>query len=237
MKVILSVCFIVVLGRLFAQNESEILTQNDPWSFRNADKIIKFSPFDVLSYSPNLGADLEVTMKKNYSLQGGLSFYPEFMQFMANSNSYDKLFGYRSRIEARYYRSERRTGYFAMGISFKHMFIKDEFSFGMERFQDQNGNLNYAYFQTKDMWMHRFSTFVDFKFGIQKKFKNSDVWIDLYTGISIRNNSVKTWSSMIEGGEMMREGGMWNLQDGHDMTYPTPIFGLKIGLPAFRNLN
>ena len=42
---------------------------------------------------------------------------------------------------------------------------------------------------------------------------------------------------MIEGGEMMREGGMWNLQDGHDMTYPTPIFGLKIGLPAFRNLN
>lgn len=237
MKSILTVCFILVLKGLFAQSERDSNLQNEPWSFNNADKILKFSPLDVLSYSPNLGADLEVSMKKNFSLQGGVSFYPDFMQFMSDANSYDKMFGYRSRIEARYYRSERRAGYFAMGISFKHLFIRDEFSFGLERFQDQNGNSDYAYFQTKDMWMHRFSTFVDFKIGIQKKFRGTNVWIDLYTGISIRNNSVRTWSSMVEGGDMMRENGMWNLQDGHDMTYPTPIFGLKIGVPAFRNLN
>ncbi|MCC7454802.1 MAG: hypothetical protein IT222_11585 [Crocinitomix sp.] len=237
MKSIFTACFILVVQGLFAQNESDLSVKNEPWSLSNADKILKFSPLDVLSYSPNLGADLEVSMKKNYSLQGGLSYYPDFMQFMSDANSYDYMFGYRSRIEARYYRSERRAGYFAMGISFKHLFIRDEFSFGMERTQDQNGNLNYTYFQTKDMWMHRFSTFIDFKIGIQKKFRGTNVWIDLYTGISIRNNSVKTWSTMVEGGDMMREGGMWNLQDGHDMTYPTPIFGLKIGVPAFRNSN
>ncbi len=236
MKVIITSFLILLIGNLSAQSVGGFTDANTPWSFKSVDKFIKLSPLDVLSYSPNLGADLEVRMTKNYALQGGISFYPDFLQFMSSSNSYDNMFGYRSRIEGRVYRSDRKVSYFAVGISFKHMFIRDEFSFGMERFQNEDGVTNYAYFQTKDMWMHRFSTFMDFKIGFQKKFRASEVLIDWYFGLSIRNNSVKTWSSIIEGGDMMEENGMWNLQDGHEFTYPVPILGFKIGLPAFRNL-
>lgn len=236
MKVIITSVLILLFGHLSAQNVGDTADAIVPWSFKSADKIIKFSPLDVFSYNPNLGADLEVRMTKNYALQGGLSIYPDFLQFMSSSSSYDKMFGYRSRFEGRVYRSGHSTGYFAAGISFKHLLIRDEFSFGMERFQDMNGNLNYAYFQTKDMWMHRFSTFMDFKMGFQKQSRKSAVVFDWYFGLSIRTNSVKTWSSGIEGGDMMEEMGIWNLQDGHKITYPTPIFGFKIGVPALRNM-
>jgi hypothetical protein len=220
-----------------AQIVSDSTQANTPWSFKSADKFLKFSPLDVISYSPNLGADLEVSMKKNYALQAGLSIYPDFLQFMSSSSSYNTMFGYRSRIEGRVYRSSQRTKYFAISLSMKHMLIKDEFSFGMERTQNMNGMTEYAYFQTKDMWMHRFSTFMDFKMGFQKQNKKSGLLFDWYFGLSIRNNSVKTWSSKIEGGDMMQQNGMWNLQDGHEFTYPTPIFGFKIGLPVMKNLN
>lgn len=64
MKSIFTACFILVVQGLFAQDGSDLSVKNEPWSLSNADKILKFSPLDVLSYSPNLGADLEVSMKK-----------------------------------------------------------------------------------------------------------------------------------------------------------------------------
>ena len=77
------------------------------------------------------------------------------------------------------------------------------------------------------MVFHRFNTFVDTKIGVQKESKN--FVIDLYGGLSIRYVKVRSWSDVPDGSSMPERRGFWNLRHGHQLTYPMPVIGLKIG--------
>tara|TARA_Y100000385_G_scaffold282283_2_gene336472 strand:- start:576 stop:839 length:264 start_codon:yes stop_codon:yes gene_type:complete len=78
------------------------------------------------------------------------------------------------------------------------------------------------------MLFNRINTNLDVKFGFQK-IKRGGLVLYFYTGLSIRTVQVRTNSELPVGGDFTDQGGVWTLRDNYNLTYPTPILGLKIG--------
>lgn len=207
-----------------------------PWSFHGTPKILKFSPLEIFSAVPTFGADLEVKMTDNISLQGGAGAILPMFQPMSGqgTNNFDKMGGYKLRVESRFYIFKKPTRYFSSELSFRHLIIRDEIGVGMEPTTnvDEWGweTENYAYFINTPMVFHRFNTYVTFKYGIQKSWSNGFV-LDMYTGLSIRNTTVRSWSDIPEGGTIPWTWNTpeWTLEDGFRRAYVTPIIGIKLG--------
>lgn len=227
----LSLLFTLFIGlAATGQATNDSVRIEEPWTLQNAEKIMKFSPLDAFSAIPTFGADLEVKTKNSTSIQFGAAVIPSFFQYLANDNfsDFDRMGGYRLRSEGRIYMPVKTERYFAFGFSFRHLFLSGTVPFGMEGVDGEWGQREYAYFVNAPMRFHRFNFNTDFKFGVQKKTKNNLVF-DFYTGLSIRNVRVRTWSDVPEGGEFTETGGIWTLRDGHRFVYPTPIVGFKLG--------
>lgn len=227
MKYIVSIIILLNVNApaLFAQADSI----PESWSWKSAEKIVKISPLDFFSVIPTIGADVEVKMPESASLQAGIGVIPSFLQYLSAEgfNDYDRMGGYRLRGEGRIYMPEKKDQYLALGLSFRHLIIRDEFAIGMEGVTNDLGMEEFAYFKNAPMVFHRFNTFVDLKWGVQKRMKNRT--IDFYGGFSIRSIRVRSWSDIPEGGELPERRGFWTLEDGHRLNYPTPIIGFKIG--------
>lgn len=207
-----------------------------PWTFAAAQKNIKFSPFDLFSAVPTVGADLEVSLKDNIRLQGGAAVILPGLQFtgMTNASMFDKMGGYRLRAESRFFSFKKPTRYFATELSFRHLIIKDNIGIGMEPSTQINEwgveQQTFAYFVKTDMVFHRFNTTFNLKYGYEKTFANGFV-IDLYAGLSMRKIYTRTWTDIPEGGTIpaINQGFGWNLGDKVSNMYITPIVGLKLG--------
>ena len=206
-----------------------------PWTFAAASKNIKFSPLDLFSTIPTLGADMEVSFTHNIRFQAGVGAVIPGFQFMSSSDGpYDRMGGYRLRAESRFYVFKKPTRYFATELSFRHLLIRDEIGIGMEpsTSNDEWGipQQNFAYFVNTDMLFHRFNTNFNVKYGLQKVYPNGFV-IDLYTGLSMRKVYTRTWTDIPEGGTIPRinNGFPWTLGDKLTRTYMTPIIGIKLG--------
>jgi hypothetical protein len=80
------------------------------------------------------------------------------------------------------------------------------------------------------MVFHRFTTFLDLKYGYQFVADNNFVF-DMYVGLSLRNINVQSYSEIPEGGVVPNRfwGLGWTLEDNHNSVYPTPIVGFKLG--------
>ncbi len=66
------------------------------------------------------------------------------------------------------------------------------------------------------------------KFGFQK-IKRGGLVLDFYTGFIIRTVQVRTNFELPVGGDFKDQGDVWTLRDNYNLTYPTPIIGLKNG--------
>lgn len=207
------------------------------WSFKTAEKKIKFSPLDVISVIPTLGADIEVTKRKDLGLQAGVGIILPGIQFFDNlsNNSFNRMNGYKLRFESRFYSFRKPTQYFGVELCFRHLIIDQTVGIGMEpstqinQFGEQQQS--YAYFIDTDMIFHRFNTYLNAKFGFQKITKGGAL-IDLYAGLSLRKIITRTWSEIPEGGAIPANNStiFMNLGDKISRSYITPIVGLKIGL-------
>lgn len=230
MKHLFSVFLLVAAVSVFGQTATDSTASNEPWSFQSADKIIKFSPLDAFSFMPTFGADVEVKMKKSSSLQAGAAIIPSFFQFLSNEvfNDYDRMGGYKLRGEARVYMPVKTNQYLGLGVQFRHIIIRDEVPIGMEGTEGEFGEQQFAYFINTPMVFHRLNTFIDLKWGFQRE-TTSNIVFDFYGGLSIRYIGVRSSSDIPEGGSVPEQRGVWRLEDGYRLTYPTPILGLKIG--------
>jgi hypothetical protein len=198
--------------------------------FWQMEKNWKLSPFDIFSAVPTFGIDLETTMKPGISFQYGAAIIPSFLQFTTGSSffdSYNWMNGYRLRFESRWSGFKKPNIYVSTELAFRHLLINNETSFGMEG----DGFGNFAYFINQDMLYHRFSTHLNVKYGLQKVFDNNLV-LDMFAGISVRQNNVIEGSKRPDGGAQAQEWWdvfNWRLEDGHRFGYVTPIMGLRIG--------
>jgi hypothetical protein len=219
--------FVLCVQTLIAQTDS---IPAEPWSLKATDKIVKLSPFDYISVIPTFGADVEVKMPQSTSLQFGAAVIPSFLQYLSSEafNDYDRMGGYRLRTEGRLYMPVKTERYLAFGLTFRHLIIRDDFAVGMEGVTNEFGMEEFAYFKNVPMVFHRFNTFVDTKIGVQRE--NENFAIDFYAGLSIRYIKVRSNSEVPAGSGMPERRGVWTLRDGHSLTYPTPIIGLKIGI-------
>lgn len=213
--------------------ESDSAQIDEPWTWTNSTKYVKFTPLDVFSVVPTFGLDYEVIMQRGSGLQVGIAAIPAAMQFLAAEglNEYDRMSGYRFRLEGRAYMPVKTNRYFAAGVSFRHLIIKDVVAVGMEGVPGEFGQMEFAYFQKVPMRFNRFNTHFDLKYGFQRVIQNKIV-IDCYMGFSLRTISVKTRSELPNGGSFTDQRGMWTLTDNHSLTYPAPILGFKFGFLA-----
>ncbi|NOQ70567.1 MAG: hypothetical protein GQ574_01110 [Crocinitomix sp.] len=220
-------CFCAVNAQL---TDSTTSTPEEPWSLKTAQKYWKFSPLDIFSAVPTFGTDVEVKVNEIFAVQVGVGLVPTFFQFMANDEigGYDRMGGYKLRAEGRFYMPIKTNRYLAVGMSVRHIIIRDEVAIGMEPFQTQWGGTDFAYFQETPMLFNRLNTNLDLKFGFQK-IKKGGLVLDFYAGLSIRAVQVRSNSEIPAGGNFTDRGGVWNLSNNHNLTYPTPIVGFKIG--------
>lgn len=205
---------------------------SEPWTFKGAQKIIKISPLDIFSVVSTLGLDVEMKLKNRSSLQIGAAVVPSFMQVLAGEefNAYDRMGGYKLRAESRFYTPNFSKFYFAAGISFRHLIIRDEVAIGMEGVS--NGVFeepDFAYFVNTPMVFNRFNSNIDAKWGLQLETEGNFAF-DFYCGLSFRTVFVQTNSTIPEGGRIAEMRGAWTLNDNHRFFYPIPIFGVKIGI-------
>lgn len=233
MKTYFSLLFVFFIVVGFSQSDKDTANTEPvelPWTLQNATKYIKFSPLDVFSIVPTFGADLEVKLKNEAGLQVGIAGIPAQMQILAAEglNDYDRMGGYRIRCEARAYMPTKTNRYLSVGLSFRHLIIKDVVAIGMEGETTEWGETNFAYFQNVPMTFNRFNTHFDFKYGFQRVY-NDFMLFEMYIGLSLRHVNVQTRSTIPEGGDFPDARGMWTLTDNHNLTYPTPIFGFKFG--------
>lgn len=197
--------------------------------FWRMERNLKFSPFDVFSAVPTLGADLEVFMKKGLSFQFGAAYVPSFMQFAVgdDENQFNWMHGYRLRFENRYFGLRRKDVYLSSEVSLRHLIIADEIRYGMEG--DDWGN--FAYFINHNTIFHRFSSQFNFKVGLQKQIGDKAI-IDMYAGFSLRRNNVlANVKQAPEGGVAFNNWNRfeWTLENKHKFGYAMPIVGLRIG--------
>ena len=227
MKYLVSIILLFHVSTVALYGQADSIPE--PWSWKSAEKIVKISPLDFFSAIPTIGADVEVKMPESASLQAGVGVIPSFLQYLSagNFNDYDRMGGYRLRTEGRIYLPDNENRYMALGLTFRHLIIRDIFAVGMEGVTNEMGVQEFAYFKNVPMVFHRFNTFVEAKFGTQFPVRNGV--LDLYGGLSIRSVKVRTWSDVPAGSDMPERRGLWTLRDGHRMTYPTPIIGLKLG--------
>lgn len=225
---------------LFAQNGPEDSTsvEVDPnapiknWTFKSAPKVIKFSPLDIFSVIPTFGIDVETRLPtgKN-SLQVGLGLIPNAFQLISGENlsGYDWMGGYKVRTEGRLYMPEKQTRYIGVGLSMRHLVIKDEFAVGMEPFEGNFGQTNFAYFVNTPMTFNRFTIDLSVKYGAQYTTR-SNLVVDVYFGLQLRSLRVHSNSAIPSGGEIpQQQRGMWELRDNKKLSYPLPIVGIKLG--------
>lgn len=192
------------------------------------EKNLKFSPFDVFSAVPAIGADLETKMKDGLHFQYGAAFIPSFMQFLVGpqQEQFNWMNGYRLRFESRFYKFQKENLYVSTELSARHLIISDDIRIGMEG----DGEGNFAYFINERSIIHRFSTHFNFKVGAQRVLADNLV-LDLYAGLSFRRNNVLNNAEYPEEGEPQISWNRfdWNLQDGHKFGYAMPIVGVRLG--------
>jgi hypothetical protein len=227
LSTLLVFCFCAVNAQ---ESDSLIKEEVIPWTLKGAQKYWKFSPLDVFSAVPTFGTDVEVEMSDNFSLQVGVGVIPTFFQFMANEDigGYNRMGGYKLRSEGRFYMPVRTNRYLAVGLTVRHIVIQDEILIGMEPSPGQWGQTEFAYFQETPMVFHRLNTNLDLKFGFQNV-RPGGLLLDFYAGLSIRSVRVRSNSDIPAGGDFPMNRGVWTLSDNHNLTYPTPIVGVKIG--------
>lgn len=205
--------------------------EEQPWTYKSAQKIYKTNPLDLLSAVPTIAADMELKLKDpTISLQWGAGIIPTFIQPSVGNRTdsqFDAMNGYMVRFEPRFFIMTGKHHYFSTEVYFRHLYIKDEVAIGMEG--DDNGN--FAYFMNQNMKFHRFSTRLTLKYGFQHVFKNRFA-VEAYTGLSLRANFVQSRQDKLpEGGVQMPGQNMlgWTLLDNHRAVYPIPVFGIKLG--------
>ncbi|MFT5819939.1 MAG: hypothetical protein ACI8ZM_001164 [Crocinitomix sp.] len=226
-------CFCAVNAQL---TDSTAADQKAPFSLKTAQKYWKFSPLDIYSVVPTIGTDVEVKVSERFAFQVGLGVAPTFFQFMTNDDlgGYDRMGGYKVRVEGRIYMPVKTNRYLALGLSVRHLIIRDEVAIGMEPFTTQWGGTDFAYFQDTEMLFNRINTNLDLKYGFQKV-KPGGLVLDFYAGLSIRSIQVRSNSEIPDGGDFpLRGGGIWTLTKNHSLNYPTPIVGFKIGFAQKR---
>ncbi len=238
MRYLLSTLFVFCLCAVNAQTTDAVVTDSTakveevpvPWTLKSAQKYWKFSPLDIFSAVPTFGTDVEVNVNERFAFQVGVGAIPTFFQFMANEElgGYDRMGGYKIRGEGRIYMPVKTNRYLAVGMSVRHIIIKDEVAIGMEPFTNQWGGTDFAYFQDTPMLFNRINTNLDLKFGFQK-IKKGGLVLDFYTGLSIRAVQVRSNSEIPAGGDFPNQRGVWTLTQNYNLTYPTPIVGFKIG--------
>lgn len=205
---------------------------SEPWTLKGAQKIIKISPLDMFSFIPTLGLDVETKLKNRSALQIGAAVIPSFMQVLGGEgfNDYDRMGGYKLRAEGRFYTPNFPKFYYAAGISFRHLIIRDEVAIGMEGVSNgQFEEPDFAYFVKNPMVFNRFNSNIDMKWGLQLE-TDANLAFDFYCGLSLRTVFVNTNSAIPEGGQIAEMRGVWTLNDNHRMFYPIPVFGVKIGI-------
>lgn len=230
MKRLLGFLSFLVFTQSFAQDSTSAEVE-EPWTFRSAEKIIKISPLNLMSFVPTVGLDLEVQLKERRSIQVGAAIIPTFMQVLTleEFNGYESMGGYHLRGEGRFYTPSFPKFYYAAGFYFRHLIIRDDVPIGMEGVTDEFGQSTFAYFKNTPMVFNRFNTNLDIKWGVQLR-SNEKLAFDFYCGLSLRNVWVQSSSSIPEGGMVPEQQGSWRLVDNHTMFYPIPIAGIKIGL-------
>lgn len=231
MRYLLSTFLVFCFCAVNAQStDSTTVDPKVPFSLKTADKYWKFSPLDIFSAVPTFGTDVEVKVNETFAFQAGLGIVPTFFQFMANDElgGYDRMGGYKVRGEGRVYMPVKTNRYLAIGLSVRHIIIRDDVAIGMEPFTNQWGGTEFAYFQETQMLFNRVNTNLDLKFGFQK-IKPGGLVLDFYTGLSVRAVQVRSNSEIPAGGDFPDNRGVWTLTNNHNLTYPTPIIGFKIG--------
>lgn len=229
-------------GYLYSQENSNSTAKGNgaeeaKWNFQDARKVVKSRPFDLFNAVPTLAADFELGGFKEglFAFQGGLGYIPDYLQPFsgrATEDLFNRMGGYMCRFEPRIYPFESKNHYFATEFYFRHLRISDEMSVGMEGTEnpDEPWAQEFAYFVKADMIFHRFSTRFTMKYGWNWQL-NSGVVFDFYGGLSFRLNQVASSSEIPEGGVVQPRWNIvdWNLEDGHRMAYPMPVFGVAIG--------
>lgn len=223
--------------------------EQTPWTFAGAQKNLKFSPFDLISMNPTLGADLEFFVSDSLSFQGGFGLQIPGSRLGGDFevNPARVLLGYKFRAESRFFIMKKRSRYISTELGFRHQIIKDNIGIGMEpsTIIDEFGfeTQAYAYFINTDMVFHKFTANAAFKFGIQKMIASRFI-LDMYVGVNVRKSLTRTWSDIPEGGTIPRNNGFFNFQLGDRVTSQliTPMVGLKIGFvlknkPTIQSLN
>ena len=203
MKNLVSLLFVVSSCLVFSQtadNETDSLRSAEPWTWANATKYVKFSPFDVFSVVPTFGIDYEIRMKNGTGLQAGIAGIPPTLQILAGEafNGYDKMGGYKLRFEGRAYMPVKTNRYISGGISFRHLIIRDIVAVGMEEVIGEFGEPTFAYFMNVPMVFNRFNTHFEFKYGFQKVIQNS-VLLEMYMGLSYAAFAFKQTVNFLTG--------------------------------------
>ncbi len=224
---------LVFSATMFAQEDTTAAekTNSEVWYLATAPKVYKFSPLDVFSVIPTFGLDVEVQLPRpTTSLQVGVGIVPNMFQILSNStfNDYKWMRGYKVRSEYRAYFPNSTSNYISFGLSLRHLIIRKDVAVGMEPFQGQFGQTEFAFFQNTSMIFNRFTTDLAVKIGTQIE-TNANVILDLYAGLSLRGTYVQSNSTMPIGALIVQQRGIWQLEDGHKRNYPLPLVGIKIG--------
>jgi hypothetical protein len=231
MRYLLSTFLVFCFCSVNAQSSDTVSTKLDEtWRLKTAKKYWKFSPFDVISILPTFGTDVEVQLNERRSFQVGIGVIPKFTKgFLNQFSGFDGMFGYRLRGESRFKVPDKGNRYLAIGLSFRHLIVKDEIFVGMDPFMNDWGTTNYVYFQRFDVSANRFNINIDLKYGFQK-IKTAGYVLDFYAGLSVRSLVIRGKSDIPDGGHSFNvQRGMWTIAENYNLIYPTPIAGVKIG--------
>jgi hypothetical protein len=231
MRYLLNTFLVFYFCSVNAQSSDTVSNKIDEtWTLKTAKKYWKFSPFDVISILPTFGTDVEIRLNETRSFQVGIGLIPKFSKgFLSQFAGFDGMFGYRLRGESRFKIPDKGNCYLAVGLSLRHLIIKDEIYVGMGAFTNDWGSINYVYFQRVDASANRFNINLDLKYGFQN-IKTAGYVLDFYAGLSIRSLVIRGESGIPEGGHTFNaERGIWTIAENYNLFYPTPIAGVKIG--------
>ena len=233
-------------GFIYAQDSTKTSTEDKKYEYNvfkekvyfwQLEKNWKITPLEIISAVPTIGLDLETKMKDRMSFQYGVGLIPSFFQPSVgdNVNQFNRMNGYKLRVEARIFPFKKTSRYYSSELAFRHLIINDDMAVGQE--PDDFGN--FAFFTTENVTAHRFSTQLNLKMGIQKVYENRFV-LDFYWGLSLRNNSVAGLNTLADDAEVQGDWNSlgWVIQRGHMRSYAIPMVGIKLGFhtPAKKNL-
>ena len=170
---------------------------NNRWNDPRLEEDLIVTKLNILDYvapAPKLSADVEFRPAQGrIAYQAGAGLLPNFSMLMSSLNIFDggggKLFknslGGMVRGEFKFYLKESKVTYISAGIELDYRFLKAETTLGYEPVQTadpvdfgafdflfDDNTTEYAYFQNRDMNMHRFSSSWGFNIGQARVFRN-----------------------------------------------------------------